>query len=891
MGERASTSVDQVTIDTPASPGPAETPPSASTCFETKSPIALVLPAHFANGLGRFQIQEILGEGTFGTVYRAHDPLLDRCVALKVAKASVLSAERAERFRREARASAGLRHPHIVPLFETGEAAEQFYLASAHVPGMTLEDALHERAAAGGFTAREAAEIVRKLADALGYAHGQGVVHRDVKSANVMLDPQGEPHLLDFGLALRNEGADRMTLDGSALGTPAYLAPEVATGRRDLWGPATDQYALGVVLYELLTGQTPFAGPVEVVMTLQQTTEPPPPSKVKPSVPRDLEAVCLKCLEKDPARRYADCQALAADLRRWLDGESTLARPAGVVERAAKWGRRNPAVATLSAAVVTLFFVGFGLVTWQWYETDRARQSAEFAKTDATTSAATAKAVNRFVDNLFKSATPEKALGHKVTVEEVLASASRELGTLTEQPRTDAAVRQTLGNAFRSLGDYERAKPLLYDALALRRRDLGADHLDTLESAYDWALLLHTAGKLREAEASYRELVANARRTVAADDALALKAGNGLGLVLQDLGQSKEAEELFRAVLATRHRVSGERDPETLGTMNNLAKLLYDSNRLPEAEELFTQTLKVRTQVLSSAHPKTLESMNNLAALWDKQGRWREAKPLYEQALAGRRQVLGPGHEDTLGTLNNLARLLAINDPAADVIPMFRECVEGLRRNVGPEHPDTLNVMSNLAPVLFRKNDPEGAESTFKEILASRLKVLGPDHADTLMTRTELATVLSRRGKLDEAVPMMRAAWEGRARTLGPTDPGTLQSAQNLGYMLLVQTELLVGRDKVEDAAAAVKSAGEVCAELPSGHWLHLDIEGVRGGILMARKQFKEAEPLVLAAYEKMKDDNAAPLARRQVARDRLIRLYDLTDRQGRAAEMRSVPR
>jgi WD40 repeat protein len=199
---------------------------------------------------------------------------------------------------------------------------------------------------------------VQKLADAVAYAHGQGVLHRDVKAANVMLDPAGEPQLLDFGLALRLADPERMTQDGAVLGTPAYLAPEVLRGRRESWTPAVDQYALGVVLYELLTGRTPFAGPLEAVIALHRTLDPERPSRLSPAVPRDLEAVCLKCLEKDPARRYADCAALADDLRRWLDGRPTAARPLGTGERLARWVRRNRALTAALASAATFLIAG-----------------------------------------------------------------------------------------------------------------------------------------------------------------------------------------------------------------------------------------------------------------------------------------------------------------------------------------------------------------------------------------------------------------------------------------------------------------------------------------------------------------------------------------------------
>src|SRR5262245_609531 len=339
----------RLTID-PAPPERATVEPARPPGEET----AHDLPAR----IGRFEVFGFLGAGSFGTVYHARDPQLDREIALKVAKATSLSPERLARFRREARAAAGLRHPHIVPLFEAGETDGQLFLASAYIPGTTLEDAVHERRERGGFSPREAATIVQKLAEALAYAHGQGLLHRDVKSGNVMLDPDGEPHLLDFGLARRFDDLDRMTHDGAVLGTPAYMAPEVTRGQRENWTAAVDQYALGAVLYELLTGRTPFGGPLEVVIALQQVQEPEGPRRLNRAVPRDLEAVCLKCLEKDASRRYAGCASLAEDLGRWLVGAPTAARPLGAGERLLRWMRQNRALAAALTAAAAFLLVG-----------------------------------------------------------------------------------------------------------------------------------------------------------------------------------------------------------------------------------------------------------------------------------------------------------------------------------------------------------------------------------------------------------------------------------------------------------------------------------------------------------------------------------------------------
>jgi serine/threonine protein kinase len=256
-------------------------------------------------------------------VYRAYDPVLDRDVALKVPRPGVLRTQKAlERFLGEARAQARLRHPRIVPVYEAGRAGNRHYLAMALIEGRSLADRLE---AEGALPPAEAAGVAADLAEALAYAHALGVVHRDVKPANVRVDGGGAVYLMDFGIAYRPDSNELPLPPGRILGTPAYVAPEQAESGRGDPLPASDQYSLGAVFYELLCGRPPFVGPPSYVLFHAIHREPPSPRAVEPKVPRALAAICLKALAKSPGRRYPDCQALADDLRRWLRGEAPLA--------------------------------------------------------------------------------------------------------------------------------------------------------------------------------------------------------------------------------------------------------------------------------------------------------------------------------------------------------------------------------------------------------------------------------------------------------------------------------------------------------------------------------------------------------------------------------------
>ena len=334
--------------------------------------------------IGRFEIVRRLGVGGFGTVYLAHDSQLDRPVALKVPRAGTLDdPEVRERFFREARAAARLQHPYIVPVYDAGDDQGQSYIASAFINGRTLSDLLKENPP----NPRAAAEIVRKLADALHYAHLQGIIHRDVKPANVMIDDNGDPHLMDFGLARLEHSAAQLTQDGTVMGTPAYMSPEQAAGVGDQVTPASDQYSLGVVLYQLLAGRTPFDGPPQVVIYNVLHRPIPNLRSVKQDIARDLETVCTKSLARLTADRYATCEDFADDLGRWLRDDPVRARPMGVTERFFRWCRREPLVAGLSAAIVLVMAIGFVVSSVQWvraeWETKRANDAVEQEKQSA----------------------------------------------------------------------------------------------------------------------------------------------------------------------------------------------------------------------------------------------------------------------------------------------------------------------------------------------------------------------------------------------------------------------------------------------------------------------------------------------------------------------------
>jgi tetratricopeptide (TPR) repeat protein len=737
--------------------------------------------------LGRFRVRRELGRGGFGVVLLAFDPKLGREVALKVPRPEALThPELRARFQREARATAGLDHPNLVPVYEAGEDGGVCWIASAYCPGITLSAWLKERTEPVPF--RLAARLTATLAEAVEHAHRCGILHRDLKPANVMLSPRpaGDapadaadgmdfiPRVMDFGLAKGLPGQDgaltedQHTKTGAILGTPAYMAPEQAESRNQAVGPATDVYALGTLLYEVLTGQPPFRGdtPLETIWLLR-TQEPLSPLRLRPKLPCDLETICLKCLEKAPARRYPTAQALADDLRRFLAGEPIRARRVGRLERALKWAWRRPAAAALLAVSVTAVLVVAVLVGVYNARLIEQRNLAETRRQEAEANLAEA------------SAQRQRALTHLrnaiAAVDQMLAASDR----LAPAPYTLTVRRELTEDALR-----------LFQELA-REEDRDPEIRYEVGSAWRRKGKLQGGmGQREQAEQSYRKAVAVFEQLTAEEpgkpahwDELAAS-WNNLALAL-GANELAESERLLRRALSVQDRLAVDY-PDVPGyrldahvTRGDLEMILFKSQRHEEADRLSREAIDGLEKLVAEA-PAVREyrfalanALNNHAAFLGLRGRsaevgrvLRRAVEVFEPLAEG--PAADPGNRSRLAlTLYNLGAFLAGHGRPEDGEKVWRRSAE-VRRRLASDFPEVPIYRASLGGTL------------------SRLAFLARDRGDW-----------AEAGRLwEEAIRNERSAFVGDFN-----DPGTVQ---NLGIDLfnLAEVRLQQGRYREADQVA-----------------------------------------------------------------------------------------
>ncbi len=856
-------------------------------------------PVTIPDRIGAYQILGVLGEGGMGVVYEAQQEHPRRRVAVKVVRGGAVHDELFRRmFQREVESLARLQHPNIGGIFESGVTEDgRPFFAMELVQGTTLNAYLASRGPVDSTEeARFRLALFRRIADAVHYAHQRGVIHRDLKPSNIIVTEEGaretsitaasgqvsgirlpEVKILDFGLARITDGdietATTVTEVGAIRGTLAYMSPEQTRGRPEEIDLRADVYALGVILYEMLSGRRPYdvkgASLVEAIRLICYN----PPTPLREAMREtlhpdpDVETIVGKAMEKEADRRYASAEALSQDVARYLTMQPILARPPSTAYQLKKFAARNK---TLVGGVVTaLIALVAGVVVAATFavkeaaerrQTEQARLDLEAVadfqakmlsevkpdeigrrlvadlqertrsvREDRGGSPAEAEAAAEALNAALRGVNPT-GVALRLIDREILGRAAQTIEErFADQPLIDARLRDTIGETYSTLGLLQEAEPQLVRAWQIRREQLGEEHPLTLASMGNIANLYWRQGRLAEAEELATGALEGNARVLGEEHPDTLVAANGLALVYTDMGRLDEVEKLYLRTLDIQRRVKGEEHPDTLATMNNIGVLYKEQGRLEAAARQLRETLDLRRRVLGPEHRMTAATLSNLAMTEAMLGHNSEAETLFNEALTIQNRLFGEEHPDTLSIMNNLGLVETNLGRFADAEATFLRTLSAQRRVLGEDHLETLVTMNNLSNLYVAWNRLAEAERLDRETLATRRRVLGDDHPDTLVSLNNLAVLYRDQGRYREAEPLFLEALEKRERVTGFAHPETIRVRTNL--MMLYQAESRVAEaqrlavDKLKAATILAVREDATSYELNDCAWQLLTFE------------------------------------------------------------------
>jgi serine/threonine protein kinase/Tfp pilus assembly protein PilF len=941
--------------------------------------------------IGPYKLLEQIGEGGFGVVFMAEQiQSVRRKVALKVLKPGMDTRQVIARFEAERQALALMDHPNIAKVLDAGETLTgRPYFVMDLVRGIPITEYCDQ----AQLPPRPRLDLFVSLCQAVQHAHQKGIIHRDLKPTNVLLTLQdGVPvvKVIDFGVAkaMGQQLTEKTLFTGFAqmLGTPLYMAPEQTNLSNIDVDTRCDIYSLGVLLYELLTGTTPFdkerlkdadydqlrriireeepprpstristlAGATQTVVAAQRKTDP---KRLSQMFRGELDWIVMKALEKDRNRRYETASALAADVQRYLNDEPVLACPPSAVYRMRKFARRYKKTLSTAALFGVLLVLSAAISAWQAVRAtlaerqaraherqaleerdakELARQAEAAQRQQAYEEAAIAKAVNEFLqkDLLGQADIANQAAGaernRNLTVRELLDRAALAIeDKFKGQELTEAAIRQTLGDAYRALGEYPKAQEHLQRSLDLRQKRLGVGHLDTLISNHCLAFLYQQQGRYDAAEEIYKQVLEISRRDLPSDHPETLSVMNNLGLLYRSQGRYDEAEQIYKQALDGHRRVHAADHPEALVSANNLATVYWARARYEEAEPLFKQVLDATRRTLGADHPRTLGGMNNLGALYHYRGRLDEAELLYKQAADGRRAKLGADHPDTLISMGNLALVLKDRGRLDEAERLLTQVLQTSREKLGMDHSFTLNSMNSLAGLYWRRNNLKASVPLYEETLARQRLKLGADHPETLRTLGNLGVNYRDAGRLDDGLRCLEEALATARKRPGPLPrdlawiPGALadtydqakrfdkaeavyrewlqQACKQYGdddpRVAAIMAQLgssLLRRQKYADAEKTLRDCLAIRSNKEPDNWTTFSARSLLGGALLGQAKYADAEPLLMQGYAGMKErEGKIPEdARWNVTRalERLVQLYDAWGKPDKAAKWRKEP-
>ena len=784
----------------------------AREAFAKCPPSSLIL-----RQFGHYRILKLLGEGGMGVVYLAERRDLGTQVAVKVLRDAWLSPARRERFASEQRTLAQLNHPLIARLYDADTTDDGIpWFVMEYVDGVPLTQYCQEH----GCSVEQRLQLFRSVCEAVQHAHGHAVIHRDLKPSNILVKSDGSVRLLDFGIAKQLESLELpvdQTITGLRLMTPAYASPEQIRG--DRVGISTDVYSLGVILYELLTGQLPFdlsgLTPAEAATIIAEHEPGKPSAAVRRTADAesnshslslskiawaDLDVLCLNALHKDPLRRYRSVEALIRDVGHYLSGEPLEARPDAWQYRIHKFvGRNRRAV----AATAVTFAVIIGLVTFFTVRLAKARDTA-------LAEAARTQRIQQFMTNLFQGGDAGAGPSDSLRVITIVDRGVQEAKALDSDPRAQAELYENLGGIYQKLGKFEQADSLLRLAIEQRKRLFGADSPQVAESLTALGLLRSDQAHLEEAEQLVRQGLAMAQRHLPPNHPIIAKATLAFGRVLAQRGSYDQAiaaldeavrlqlasgaapadlatslsaladahysaghyeicKSLYTRVLAMHRQIYGARHPLVADDLGSLAAVQRDLGYYSEAEGLDRQALDMVQSYYGNNNPKTASRLTALAESLTYQKKYDEAVSALEQALAIQERVYGPVHPSVAETVNELGNVASMRDRLDEAEARFQRAADIYRAVYGDHHYLVAIALSNVAGISMDKKDYPRAEQLFRDVIRRYQETLPADNVNLAIAHIKLGRTLLRQNRYKDAESETRTGYAILAKQSSPS--------------------------------------------------------------------------------------------------------------------------
>ena len=766
--------------------------------------------------IGRYKLLQQIGEGGCGVVYMAEqfEPVRRR-VALKIIKLGMDTKSVIARFEAERQALALMDHPNIAKVFDAGatETGRPYFVMEL-VRGLKITDYCDEKK----LSTRDRLDLFLHACHAIQHAHQKGIIHRDIKPSNILVSvDDGSPVLkiIDFGIAKATNGLQLtnrtlFTAFEQFIGTPAYMSPEQAVVTNVDVDTRSDIYSLGVLLYELLTGKTPFdpqellaIGLDEMRRTISER-EPPRPStrlstlsgqelsttaqrrgleapKLVSELRGDLDWIIMKALEKDRSRRYETANGLAADVRRHLQNEPVVACPPSNLYRLQKVVRRNQLAFAAAAAVIIALLAGVIVSVWQANRAWRAEQAARSDR-DSTEAVLTF-----FQEKVLAAGRPEGldgGLGKDVTLRKVIDATELEITkTFQDRPLLEAAIRYTLSESYRYLGETSLAREQAERALALRRHHLGLEHTNTLKSMNMLAIAFVHAGKPEQAIPLLEQALELWKTTAGIKHPERLRSMAMLGMAYSDVGKNDVSLPIFQQVFRIRKETLGADNIDTLNAMSFLANAYGLAGKTNEALSLREEVFRLSAAKMGTNDPTTLYAKRNLAAVYIDVGKAEEAVSMLNELLEIFKSRFGPDHPDTITVMANLASAHHRMRKLGETLELFDEVYNLRKQKLGPDHPHTLYSMTTLGVEYRNAGNHEKALPLLEEALTLHLAKRAPDHPETLHSKSQLALAFWCAKKPERAIPLFVETLQQERAKLGTNHPSFVFTLHNLAIV------------------------------------------------------------------------------------------------------------